>query len=140
MNRSTPPQLLQINKMQSNAENFWPATGLASTEDSGKTLPTKELLSESLARARQAKTKLAPQSSRDSGRSSSGHSNRLFLLIQVIESLLSAALTASWCNGSTKDSGSFCRGSSPCEAAKPRLDENPRGLTEEAKATGDGAR
>ena len=25
---------------------------------------------------------------------------------------------ARWCNGSTKDSGSFCRGSNPCRAAK----------------------
>src|SRR5438046_901272 len=26
---------------------------------------------------------------------------------------------ASWCNGSTRDSGSLCQGSSPCEAATP---------------------
>ena len=27
---------------------------------------------------------------------------------------------ARWCNGSTKDSGSFCRGSNPCRAARGR--------------------
>ena len=30
---------------------------------------------------------------------------------------------ARWCNGSTKDSGSFCRGSNPCRAAKAAAEE-----------------
>ena len=30
---------------------------------------------------------------------------------------------ARWCNGSTKDSGSFCRGSNPCRAARGAAEE-----------------
>ena len=32
-------------------------------------------------------------------------------------------LLARWCNGSTKDSGSFCRGSNPCRAARRRFEQ-----------------
>src|SRR5207253_1758636 len=40
---------------------------------------------------------------------------------------------ASWCNGSTRDSGSLCLGSNPSEAAKPSQNTPPRGSQNNAR-------